>query len=222
MRPLAGVKHLALEEVEPVEMRPVGRREAADRHDAEPGRAALVGVRLDIPAFPGFVEGERRHPGAEADVAPEVEPVRHMVGIGQDFRLRGVFLGPLPLLVQFLGEGIGILQALDIAARAGIAVPVPGAAYIAAGLEDPRREAELAQAVQHVHAGKARPDDHGVEVGLRRGCSHGRDPFGCPEEGILSIANRAADAATGGPDLHRSGLSAGRCVRPLATLRWNK
>ena len=41
-------------------------------------------------------------------------------------------------------------------------------------------------------------------------------------EGILSIPNLAVDATTGGPDLHRSGLSAGRRRRPLPTLGWNK
>ena len=93
----------------------------------------------------------------------KIEAVGDMVGIGEDFGLRRVFLRPVPLLVQFLRERERILHALDVAARARIAVPVPGAADAAAGLEHPRRKAEPAQPMQHVHPGKARADHDGVE-----------------------------------------------------------
>jgi hypothetical protein len=56
-----------------------------------------------------------------------------------------------------------MLSTSQRATRTGIAVPVPGAADAATGLEHPRRKAEPAQAVQHVHSGKARADDDGVE-----------------------------------------------------------
>src|SRR3954454_15481051 len=93
-----------------------------------------------------------------------------MVGVSQDFRLRSILLRPVPLLVEFLREREGILHALDVAARAGITVPIPSAADAAAGLIDPRGEAEAAQAVQHVHAGKTGADNDRVEyrVGFRR------------------------------------------------------
>src|SRR3712207_8199595 len=42
----------------------------------------------------------------------------------------------------------------------------PGAADIAPRLVDPRREAELAQAMEHVEPREPGPDDHGVELGL--------------------------------------------------------
>src|SRR5581483_1317244 len=49
------------------------------------------------------------------------------------------------------------------AARAGITVPVPGAADIAALLIDANGKSELAQPVQHVHPGKARADHDNVK-----------------------------------------------------------
>src|SRR5207237_9095752 len=49
-----------------------------------------------------------------------------------------------------------------IEARAGITVPVPGAADIRAGLENPRGHAQFAQAVEHIHAGNPGADDDRV------------------------------------------------------------
>ncbi len=86
-----------------------------------------------------------------------------MIGVSEDFRLRRIFLRPVPLLVELFRERERILHALDVAARAGIAVPVPGAADTAAGLIDPRLKAEPAQPVQHIEAGETRADHDGVE-----------------------------------------------------------
>ena len=124
--------------------------------------------------FAALVEGSRRDAGVERDVPAQVETVGDMVGVGEYLGLRRVFLRPVPLLVEFFREREGILHALDVAARAGIAVPVPGAADAAAGFIDPRGKAESAQAVQHVHAGETRADDDGVENRIEfsagRGC----------------------------------------------------
>ena len=95
----------------------------------------------------------------------QIEPVGDVVGVFQDLRLRRIALAPVPFLLQFVRERIGILHALDVAARAGIAVPVPGAADIAALLIDPHRQSQPAQPVQHVHSGKAGAD-HDDIVGL--------------------------------------------------------
>ena len=53
-------------------------------------------------------------------------------------------------------ERVRVVHALDVAAGAGVAVPVPGAADAAARLVDPRRQAEAAQAVEHVQARRTR------------------------------------------------------------------
>src|SRR5262249_20450733 len=106
--------------------------------------------------------------GIEGDIAVEVEALRHVPGIAQELRLGRVALAPVPLLLQRRVELIGVLDALHVAARARIAVPVPGAANIAAGLENAYAKAAAGQAVQHVHAGKASPDDRDVEGALGR------------------------------------------------------
>src|SRR3546814_11002639 len=86
-----------------------------------------------------------------------------MLEIAHDLRLSGIALGPGPLLLEFVGEGEGIVVALGIATRAGIAVPVPGAAHTVGGLQDLRRQAQLlAQAVEPVQAVEAGADDEGV------------------------------------------------------------
>ncbi len=90
--------------------------------------------------------------GVELDVATQVEAVGDVVGVLQDLGLGRVALGPVPLLLELVGELVRVLHALDVAARAGVAVPVPGAADAAARLEHPRRHAEPAHTVEHVHA----------------------------------------------------------------------
>jgi hypothetical protein len=68
-----------------------------------------------------------------------------------------------PFLLQFLRELVGILHALDVAAHAGVAVPIPGAPDTASGLEDAHGKAHPAQAMQHVHTSETGADDHRIE-----------------------------------------------------------
>ena len=115
------------------------------------------------------IEDRRGNPGIKLDVAAQVEPIGHVSGIAKQLRLRGVAFAPLPVLLQGLVELIGILHALHVAAGSRIAVPVPGAADVATRLEDPHPETHAAQAMQHVHASKARPDNHRIESARRVG-----------------------------------------------------
>src|SRR5581483_8884537 len=80
------------------------------------------------------------------------------------FRLRRVLLRPAPFLQQVVREAVGIKQARHVAARARIAVPVPGAANPAAGLEALHCETRLAQAMHHVDAAEARADHDRVDA----------------------------------------------------------
>ena len=86
-----------------------------------------------------------------------------MIDVAQDLRLGAVALRPLPLLLQCVGEAVGIFQAFDVAARAGIAVPEPGAADAAARFVGTDREAQAAQAMDGVEAGEAAADDGDVQ-----------------------------------------------------------
>src|SRR5262249_45445241 len=126
------------------------------------------------------IESRRCNAGVESDIAPQVEAVGNVVGIGEDFRLGRVFLRPVPFLIQLLRKGKRVLHAFDVATRAGIAIPVPGATDAAPGLKNARREAEPAQSMQHIHAGESGADNHGVVTGSYFGGA-------CPSIGSLGV-----------------------------------
>src|SRR5262245_31217635 len=110
-----------------------------------------------------LLEARPSDAGIELDIAAQVEAFRHVPRVGQELRLGRVALAPVPFLLRRWVELIGVLHALHVAARAGIAVPVPGAPDIATRLEDAHVKAQAAQTVQHVETGKARPDDDDIE-----------------------------------------------------------
>src|SRR5690606_2763187 len=120
-------------------------------------------VSTDAPVRPGLVEPGAGDPGTEGDVLTELETVGDVLGVAENLRLRGVALGPGPLLPQLPGEVVAVEQAGHVAARARVPVPVPHPADVTGGLVDVDPEPALAQAVEEVHAGEARPDhDHVV------------------------------------------------------------
>src|SRR5690242_14471305 len=92
-----------------------------------------------------------------------------MVEIALGFGLARETLSPAPLLEQLLRKGIGVGIAFRIEPGAWIAVPVPGAADAAAGLEYPRPHPQLAQFVELIQAGNAGTDDHSIKIQGRIG-----------------------------------------------------
>src|SRR5262249_12499638 len=81
MRPLAGVLDGALEILDAGEFRPVWRRQATYRHDAELGADLVVAIGFDVPAFRALVPDGRCHTGVEHDVATQPEAVGNVVGV---------------------------------------------------------------------------------------------------------------------------------------------
>src|SRR4030095_7801276 len=168
MRPVTGVIGRTLEVRQAGNLGRVGRGETAQCGDDETRDDAVASIRFDGPGMRSLVEGGLGDARLELDVAAQVEAVGDMVGVAQDLGLGGVALGPFPFLLQLGGELVGVLHALDIAARAGVAIPVPGAAHTLAGLEDPDLETFQPQPVQHVHAAEAGADDHSIEIERHR------------------------------------------------------
>ncbi len=123
------------------------------------GFAAFCG---DAPARVVFLISGRRNAPLEADVTAQVEAVCDMVGIAQNLGLGRILFAPYPFLLQLFAERVGVVHALHVAARPGIAIPVPGATDIVGSLEHDGREPELPQSIKHVHAGKAGARDDGV------------------------------------------------------------
>ena len=125
--PEAALHDLAREGVEARPVRTVRGRQPTGGHHAEAGAELLAGLRVDDPGVGGFVEGGRRHPGLEADVPAQVVAVGDVVEVALDLGLRREVLAPHPLLLELRVEAEGVLEAGDVAAGAGVAVPVPGA-----------------------------------------------------------------------------------------------
>src|ERR1700756_3705287 len=162
---------LSLEALQTSVIRRPRCREIARRHDAEARGRGVTFVGLYRPCVCLAVEDRLFDPSVELDVAPEVEAVSHMVDVTQDLGLRAVALGPTPFLLQLVREGIRVLHAFDVAATPWVAVPIPGAANAATGLEATHFEAEFAQAIDRVETADSGADDDRIKsCGLWGAC----------------------------------------------------
>ena len=103
-------------------------------------------------------------PSLKLDIAPQIKALCNVVGVALYLRLTGVSLAPVPLLFEFFRERIGVLDAFNIHAGTGVAVPVPGATLALSNLITLDAEATLPCAIDHVEAGKARPNNNHVDV----------------------------------------------------------
>src|SRR5579872_5952305 len=131
MRPAAGEINLALELLDSLDLRRLRCRETAGRHNIEATGNARTVVGRQQPATRGLVPCRGGDPGAKADVTAQIVAVGDEAEIAQDFRLGGVFLRPGPRRLELRIKRIAVVDGLDVAARAGIAIPVPGATDIA-------------------------------------------------------------------------------------------
>ena len=145
--------------------------------EQKPGRCALAAFGFDPPEIVGLAVARRLHTRIESDVATEVELIGHVVEVAEGFGLGSEVLAPLPLVEEFLGEGVAVAVALRIEASAWVAVPVPSTANPTASLEAASGEAEFAEPVDEVEPGDAGPDDNGIEVRLGLAGSGHRESF---------------------------------------------
>src|SRR5262249_28228520 len=144
VRPARGMTGLALEALDAFDARHGRCRQGADRGDQEAAGVTAAVVQRHVPAPRLLAPMSRRDAAPELDVAAQVELVGNVVEIAQRLRLAREMLGPMPFVKQVLREGKAVGIALGSEARAGVAVPVPGAADAGAGLEYAYPEAEFA------------------------------------------------------------------------------
>ena len=181
-------------------------REAETFRPFSPPVAALIPrdpkafLRLKRPEARFAVEMRRADARVQLDVAAQVEPVRHMVHIGEDRGLGAVTLGPAPVLLQIFREGIGVFHALDVAAATRIAVPVPGAADAVAGLEGAYPEPGFPQPVDGVKAADACADDRDIKI-----CSAHPASLGRPGPGTVVAIHAAGGVLARNENLARPG-----------------
>ena len=167
VRPVEGVERASLEDIHPFQPRRRRHRKQTDRqHDEAAGQFAAVGER-QTPEASRFVEGGLHDLAVEAHVFPQVEFFGDAIQVTQIFRLSGEAFLPMPLLEQFLRKRIAIGVAFGIEPRAGIAVPVPGAAEIGGGIQHQCIDPEVGQSLDLVDAGNtgADHDDFVVRFG---------------------------------------------------------
>ena len=164
--PSAGEQRCPREAVHPGDVRFQRGRQDAGGGDHERGDKVLPRLGPHHPVRGRLVERHRDHGGAEADVATQIELVGHEVQIRLDLGLGRHRLGPHPLLLDLLGEAVGVLDALDVAARAGIPVEQPCATDVFGLLQYSGAHTQLAEPVQHVEAGESGADDDCVEAFL--------------------------------------------------------
>ncbi|SKT64551.1 Uncharacterised protein [Mycobacteroides abscessus subsp. abscessus] len=161
---MSGVIQLAGERVPAGNGGHVGGGQCAGGHHTESGAHRVVPIGAHRPAQLIFVEDGRGDPGAAADITAQVEAVGDMVDVAQNFFLAGVLFGPVPLLLQLVGERIGVVDALHIATGAWVAVEEPRAAYIRACFEHDDRQPLRSQPLQGIQPGETGADHHHIDV----------------------------------------------------------
>ena len=151
--PARGVEGLALELAHALDARELGRGEDAVRQDHEARAHRIAAVGLHGPAAARLVPGRLLHRGVEQAVLVEAELLGHLLAVLEDLEARGELHGGH---VAHLLQHREVAVRLDVAGDAGIAVPVPGAADVAALLAEAHvGEARGAQLVPQQQAGEA-------------------------------------------------------------------
>ena len=173
-RPPRGVMPGPRERLKPRQRRHLVRRQAPHRGDEEPRRHRRPVLRRHRPLGVIVRPDGRRHPRVELDMRPQPEPVGHVAEVPQDLRLGRVALAPRPFLLELGRERERVVLRLHIAPRARIAVPEPGPADPAPGLERPHRQPRRPQRVHRVDPGEPGPHHDHIQV------RHRHSSFGTP------------------------------------------
>ncbi len=164
LRPVIGVERPALEGIHALEPGQGRLGEQAQHHaDEAAGHlargAGLLVAHSEAPQPIVLVPVGGDDPAVELHVLAQAELVGDVIEVAQVLGLAGKALLPVPLVEQLAREGVAVGIALRIEARAGIAVPVPGAAEIRGELQDRGLHAEVGQPLDLVDAADAGADD---------------------------------------------------------------
>ncbi len=163
--PSAREIHLAGEVLDAVDVEILGHRKTARRHDEVATVDLVAAVGAHAVCGRVVVPMRMRDPGAELDVATKVVLVGDVVQVPQYLGLGGVLLRPLPVARPVRVEAEHVVDAGDVDACAGVAVPVPGAAHVVTLLENAHRMAREPETVRGVQTREAGADDHNIHIG---------------------------------------------------------
>ena len=163
MRPFASMVPLALKIRDAFNLRQIGGRKAAYRRDQIARGIFRALFRAHAPQIGGLIIARRHHARAEGNVALQIKLIRGVIQIAQNLRLARVAFGPFPALHQLIREMIAIAMAFGIAPRAGVAVPIPGAAHAIARFQHMGRKPEaIPQGMELIQTGETGTDDQRV------------------------------------------------------------
>src|SRR5216684_875209 len=102
--PAVRVVSLASEAIGALDVDRLRQGQAATGHHEKPAVDLVTRAGTDVPAAGLYIPGRLLHAGCEADVLAQVVLVGHVIGVGENLRLGGVFLGPLPFPLQLRVE----------------------------------------------------------------------------------------------------------------------
>ena len=151
------MKRVALEAFDAGHPGKLRRVEGAIGHDDEAGAQGIPAVRGDHPFLSVLVPSEIRDSGVEEGAVVKIVVAANAPSMLEDFRLVGEFMAGD--IAHFLAKR-KVDGRFRIAGSAGIAVPVPGAAEVAAVLKEAEvGKARLLQARRGDEASEAAADN---------------------------------------------------------------
>ena len=165
VRPVEGMERRAFEQLHALEPRQRGRGQHPQPGHDESRRDLAAVLEAEPPDVRTLVEPHRLDPAVELHVLAQAKLAGHEVEVAQVLRLRRELLGPMPLVEQFLGEGIAVGVALRVETGTGVAVVVPSAAKVGIGFEHDGAHAKVLQALDLIDAGHPGPDHHHFMIG---------------------------------------------------------
>ncbi len=164
--PAARVKGVTLERLHARDARQLRTMQWAIRHHDETRFHPVAAIGLDDPARALLVPAQRLHLCLETRVAIEIELLADGTAVLEDLRRARIFLD---WHVADLFEQRQVDVGLDIAGRARIAVPIPGAAEIAALLDNADvLDTSFAQTRAGEQSAEAATDHHDFHVVVQR------------------------------------------------------
>ena len=101
--------------------------------DKETGVEHIASVRGDAPALSVFLPGGVLYPRLEQGQFVKAEVLAHPSRVLENLRGKGIFL--LRHIARFFEQG-QVTVGFNVALGTGVAVPIPGAAEIAAGFDE--------------------------------------------------------------------------------------
>ncbi len=163
-RPTIGVVLLSGKPLNPAYLWRKPFRKSTDCAYEVPGRNRGVLRREKQPLVLILVKTSLVDTRSKLDIPAEVKPVSDVVQVALYFRLAGIPLCPIPLLVEFFGERVRVVPTLDVAPGTRVTVPIPRSAYTLTLFISLDRKPDLAKPIDRVKTSDPGPYYNSIEL----------------------------------------------------------